>query len=292
MKPLKLVFIINPVSGTGTAKPREQYIRNFFNSSGFDVRVLFTDAIGHAATLAKQAKTDGADSVIAVGGDGTVNEVAGVLNGSECAVGIIPSGSGNGLARHHGIPLDFRKALEVIKRYRIICHDASVINDRISFNVSGIGFDAHVAHLFGKNGKRGFSNYIRLVIGEFSNYREQEIRVTTSSETITQPVMLAAIATASQFGNNAVIAPGADTRDGISNLTLIRKMNGLLLPVFLYQVFSRNVKSSKYVRLLRDEKFSIDSAVPLPLHIDGEPAGFHQHFKVETLKGSLKIIVP
>lgn len=288
----KLVFIINPVSGSHTKKPGEKYIREFFKDAVSAIEIYNSESVGHAAQLAEKAIREGATIVVAAGGDGTVNEVAGVLNGTECILGIIPCGSGNGLARHHKIPLDFRKALEIIKRKNVICHDAALINNRISFNVSGVGFDAHVAHLFGKDGKRGFSNYIKLVIREFYSYKEQEIRVTTSAETIKQPIMLAAIATASQFGNNAVIAPEADTCDGISNLTLVRKMNGFILPAFMYQVFNRQVRDSRYARMLRDEKFTIECDAPLPLHIDGEPAGYHNRIDIKTLKGSLKIIIP
>lgn len=291
MQPLKIVFIINPVSGNGHKKPGADFISKFFDST-YKISFVESTKSGHASELASEAMTTGADAVIAIGGDGTVNEIAKSLNGTRCALGIIPCGSGNGLARHHEIPFDVPAALDVIKRFNVIEHDSVSINGKLSFNVSGIGFDAHVAHLFGKNGKRGFSSYLKLVIQEFSGYNEQEIKITTSEGVIRQPVMLAAIANASQFGNNARISPLSDTHDGISNITLIRKMNALQLPLFMFNVFTRKVGNSSYANLLRGEKFLIESEKELPLHIDGEPAGFGKRFEIETLKASLRIILP
>lgn len=288
---LKIVFIINPASGSRRNKPDEVFFRKHYDSSS-EILFLESKNKGHASELAESAVAGNADAVIAVGGDGTVNEIAKILNGTTCALGIIPCGSGNGLARHHKISLNIPDAIGVVKRFKVIEHDSILINDQLCFNVSGIGFDAHVAHLFGKDGRRGFSTYVRLVMKEFSAYRETVIKVISPMETIEQPVMLAAIANASQFGNNASIAPFADTNDGIADITLVRKMNAWLLPSFAFSVFNRQVGNSRYAKLIRGEKFTIECENPLPLHLDGEPAGYSDKFEINTLKGSLKIIVP
>ncbi|MDQ3052251.1 MAG: diacylglycerol kinase family lipid kinase [Bacteroidota bacterium] len=289
--PLKIVFIINPASGSRRTKPNEVLFRKHYEASS-EIIFLESKNKGHASDLAAGAVSGKADAVIAVGGDGTVNEIAKILNGTSCALGIIPCGSGNGLARHHKISLNIPDAISVVKRFKIIEHDAILINGQLCFNVSGVGFDAHVAHLFGKDGKRGFNTYAKLVMKEFSAYRETVIKVKSSQETIEQPIMLAAIANASQFGNNARIAPFADTNDGIADITLVRKMNAWLLPSFAFSVFTKHVANSPYAKLIRAEKFTIACEKPLPLHLDGEPAGFSNNFEIQTLKGSLKIIVP
>jgi len=286
-----IVFITNPASGTSVKKPGAQFIRSFFDES-FKLSFFETSKSGNACELTSNAIHDGADAVVAIGGDGTVNEIARTLNGTGCVLGILPCGSGNGLARHHGISLKMDSAIATIRKFKVIDHDAVSINGMLSFNVSGIGFDAHVAHLFGKNGNRGFSNYIKLVIREFYSYKEQKITVEFNNCEITQPVMLAAFANGSQFGNNARIAPGADTNDGIADIILVRKMNTFRLPWFMYQVFNRQVDNSDFSTLLRGDKFTIRCENEMPLHIDGEPAGTSKNFVIQNLHSTLKLIIP
>ncbi len=290
-KPVKLVFITNPASGSRKKKPDEAFIRPYFDAE-FNTFFFESQYNGHASELALEAVNNGADVVVAIGGDGTVNEIARSLNGTSCALGIIPCGSGNGLARHHRISMNVTEAINIIKRYNLAHHDAVAINGKLSFNVSGIGFDAHVAHLFGKDGKRGFSSYVKLVVKEFTKYTEKHIRIETADGIIEQPIMLAAIANASQFGNNAVIAPNASTHDGITDITLVRKMSAMKLPGFAMDVFAKKVADSPFAKLLQGKKFVITCDENLPLHLDGEPEGFSKKFEIETMKGSLKIIVP
>src|SRR5688572_20599336 len=288
----KIVFIINPVSGTSQNKPGAEFLRSFFKEDEFEVDVLESKIPGHATSLANDGVNSGANVIIAVGGDGTVNEIARSLHNTNCALGIIPCGSGNGLARHHHISMNVKEAIQIIKQNNVVSHDAASINGQLSFNVSGIGFDAHVAHLFGNNGKRGFNNYVKLVFQEFARYQEQEINVSSKNGNVKQSVFLTAIATASQFGNNAVISPLSNTNDGHTNLTLVRKMSGWQLPSFMYKVFTKQVGKSEFTKQLQDEKFIIECENEMPLHLDGEPAGYHKKFVVETIKGALKLIVP
>jgi len=291
MKHSKIVFISNPVSGSTKKKPGATFLRSQFDSS-YETVFLESKYSGHASELAAEAVKNNATTVVAIGGDGTVNEIARSLNGTACVLGIIPCGSGNGLARHHNISMNVPEAIAVIKKNNVVSHDAVSINGQLSFNVSGIGFDAHVAHLFGKDGKRGFNTYIKLVVKEFANYSEKEIRVTTNEGVIAQPIMLAAIANGSQFGNNARIAPHANTNDGMVDITLVRKMSAWKLPMFMYEVFNHKAARSSHAKLLKGENFVIDCETEIPLHIDGEPAGFSRKFMVSTLKSSLRLIVP
>jgi diacylglycerol kinase (ATP) len=288
----KILFIVNPASGKLTGKPDAKTISRFFAGTSHDVTTVISSYAGHASEIAADAVKQKYDAVIAIGGDGTVNEIARILNGTECALGIIPCGSGNGLARHHKISLLPLKALTVIRNFKTVKHDALNINGMLSFNVSGIGFDAHVAHLFGKNGKRGFNSYLKLVIKEFKNYREQMITIDGGGVSASYTAMLTAISNGSQFGNNARISPHADTNDGLADITVVRKMNGWKMPYFAYKVFRGEVASSPYSNIMQAEKFTITSAQPIPLHIDGEPSGYAERYNVSTIRSSLNLIIP
>jgi len=287
----KILFIINPLAGSGKPILGEN-LSAVFHNTYFDADFTYTRHRGHAYELSQKAAAERYDAVIAVGGDGTINETGRGLMGSNSAMGIVPRGSGNGLARHHKIPLDIRGALEVIKRFNVTDHDAIRINEFYSFNVSGIGFDAHVAFLFGHNGKRGFSNYLRLVINEFPKYREHQFRIVSINRKIISPGFFVSIANGSQFGNNARIAPDAFTNDGKADLTLVRRMAGWKMPFFAMKVFNSTVKSSPFAEIDQAAQFLIESDTDAPLHIDGEPAGYSKSFQVNTISNALKLIIP
>jgi len=288
----KIVFIINPASGQRSRKPGEDVIRRFFKNKPVEIEIVKSLESGHASELTKTAISQKANTVVAVGGDGTVNEIAKVLNGTNVALGIIPCGSGNGLARHHLIPFNIQDSFQVILNNNSVSHDSVKINDYISFNVSGIGFDAHIAHLFGKDGKRGFISYAKLVIKEFSAYHEFGFSLDYNGKQKKYQAMLVAISNGSQFGNNARIAPVADTNDGKAVVTIVKKMNLLQLPGFALKVFKGSIDHSTFATLMNEEKFTITCDHELPLHIDGEAAGFAKHFEISTLKSSLRLLVP
>jgi diacylglycerol kinase (ATP) len=287
----KIFFIINPRAGSGKTVLGENLAAVFHNTD-FTADFIYTKHRGHAYELSQKAAAEGYDAVIAVGGDGTINETGRGLMGSNSAMGIVPRGSGNGLARHHKIPLDIRGALEVIKCFHLADHDAVKINEFFSFNVSGIGFDAHVAFLFGKDGKRGFSNYLRLVIKEFPKYREHQFKIESMNRKIISPGFFVSISNGSQFGNNARIAPDAVTNDGKADLTLVRRMSGWKMPFFAMKVFNSTVKSSPFAETDQAAQFVIESDTDAPLHIDGEPAGYSKTFQVNTISNALKLIIP
>ncbi len=287
----KILFVINPASGTKNTKPGENKLKGFFREHA-DVEVAVTSKAGDATNFTGQAITAGFESVVAVGGDGTVNEVASALNGTKVKMGILPFGSGNGLARHHHIPFDLLKALQIIRVGKYVEHDAISINDKLSFNVSGIGFDAHVAHLFGKDGHRGFSGYAKLVMKEFNHYKESEIEISHKNEKSNHFMFLTAIANASQFGNNAIIAPNAHTNDGKADIALVKKMNSLQLPLFFARAFLGRITGSSHYTGMQYDSFTIRSEKMLPLHLDGEPAGYSDAFHVKVLQGSLKLLIP
>jgi diacylglycerol kinase (ATP) len=291
MQVLKICFIINPVAG-GYKKHCERIIEKEFSNSAFEIAIKFTNSKGDAHELAKNAIKNNCAIVVAVGGDGTINEVASTLLNTNVALGIIPMGSGNGLARHHKISGNFKKALQVIKRNHQVLHDAVQINEFVSFNVSGIGFDAHVAHLFGKDGQRGLKTYAKLIISEFSSYKNFGVEIVTTTSTNSYEAMMVTFANSSQFGNNAYIAPQANTNDGLVDLVVLKKIPFWKLPALAMKVIRMKTQTSTHVKMLVGERFVINCSEEVPLHIDGEPCGFSRTFSVKAIKSVFKIIIP
>ncbi len=288
----KIQFIINPVAGSGVVRPYQKNISELFPENKYHVAISYTQYRNHAAELAAKAIHEEFDVVVAAGGDGTINEAAKILAGSQVALGILPCGSGNGLARHHGIPMNLKQGLEVIKRMKTTQHDAAKINGVLSFNVSGIGFDAHIAHLFGKDGKRGFGEYVRLTFREFNNYQDTLFTIDDGTGRYQVQAAMVSIATGSQFGNNAYIAPDANTSDGKTNITSIRKMKLWELPFTGWRIFNKTILKSQYAKSYTAPAFKVGCPEPQPLHIDGEPTGFTNEFFIQTVPGLLKLIVP
>jgi YegS/Rv2252/BmrU family lipid kinase len=289
---MKIFFVINPKAGTRHKSGDETIIAGILALKNIHFKIGHTSGPGSALSLARKAVDEGYDIVVASGGDGTVNEVAKAVLNSDAAMAIIPRGSGNGLARYHQIPFRIDDNLNMILRNNRVWHDAIHVNDHISVNVSGIGFDAHVASLFGKDGTRGLTGYAKLVIGEFRRYLEREIVININGETHQRKMFLLAIANSTQFGNNAFIAPAASTSDGLADLTIVRKMPLLKMPGFALKVFSKSVYQSPYAERFEASELSISSNDDIALHIDGEPAGAAKEFHVKVVRNAFKMIVP
>lgn len=270
----------------------EEMILNTAKSFKLDVEVAYTEYKGHGSELAAKAVEEKKGAVVAVGGDGTVNEVAKAACGTTTAVGIIPAGSGNGLARHHRIPMDPFQALQVALVRRTELQDSVLINDIPSFNVSGLGLDAHIAARFGADGRRGFHSYMRLLITELPGFRTTGYSFTINGEVIKDRFLMLSICNASQFGNNARINPDADTLDGLTDLVCVKDVPFYAVPGLLIRAFYGKVTGSRYVRHFNADRVTIECSEPVPLHIDGEPSGEHSVINVITKPSSLLIIKP
>lgn len=291
----KFLFIINPVSGAGAGvriKEQIEFLLEKTPKLEIEPVFKFTEGNGHATTIAKQSIDSGFDLVIACGGDGTVNEVASALIGTQTTMSIFPIGSGNGLARHYQFPNQPKPWLSKITLMNPIGHDAVLINDHPAFNVSGIGFDAHVANLFGKDGKRGFNSYLRLIVSEFRKFKSFESTVATETESRSLDSFMMPIAVASQFGNNAFIAPDAKTTDGLTDLKVIRKMPSYQVLPFALRVFTKSISGSSYTTAFRSKDMEITCSSEQPLHIDGEPKGSFLQFKIKSINAAIKLAIP
>jgi diacylglycerol kinase (ATP) len=288
----KIRFIINPKSGTSKKGNMPELIDTFIDKKKFEIETCFTDAPGHATELAKDAAEKKYELVVAVGGDGSVNETAKVLLNSSTILGIIPTGSGNGMARHLGIPVNSQKAIELINNYRTDVIDTLFVNDHFCIGTIGVGFDAHVAHLFAHAAKRGYSTYVKLVLTEFSSYDEQRFSIIVDDRKYEKDCFLLTFANSSQFGNNAMIAPNADVKDGIIDISMIRKFPAYVAPSLIYRMMNNTINHSKYFSDLRGEKIIIKNSSLLKGHIDGEPVVFNSDLFIGVNKLSLKVAVP
>lgn len=225
-----ICFIVNPISGIGRQKVIEKLIDEQLDRTLFDYEIAYTKAAKHAIELSKDAALRNIDIVVAVGGDGSVNETAKGLVNTNSALAIIPTGSGNGLARHLNIPLNLKKAMQVINKGKQTAIDSIQMNDETFVNVAGIGFDAHIGWEFAKFGKRGFSSYIKVITREFPKYKAQDFELIIDGNKVTKNAYLISFANGSQWGNNAYIAPTADISDGEMDIAILRDfklMNGL-----------------------------------------------------------------
>lgn len=287
----KLLFIINKYAGTGYVPRLEGKIIEACVERNIECTLEFTTGRGHAAELAAQG-AGRYDGVVAVGGDGTVNEVCRGLVSTVTPLGILPKGSGNGLARHLKIPMGLSRALQAMLTGRIIHMDTFRLNGQLSVNVSGIGFDGHVANLFSQTKRRGLLGYTRLVMKEYFTYPEFEIELEAENNTTQLKSFMMAIANSSQYGNNASIAPQASVSDGVLNLSTIRKIPLYRGVAFGYRMFNRKLKSNDVFTSSMQRNFTLKAPTPVAYHIDGEPCGLCEIFTVEIMPGSLKVLVP
>ena len=288
----RVFFIINKYSGKGFQSAVEGQVIDTCAASGVEVAIEYTRERGHATDLAREAVNQGFPRVFAMGGDGTVNEVARALVNTPVALGIIPSGSGNGLARHLQIPLTIPEALTSVSQYEIITMDTLRINGALSVNVSGFGFDAHVASQFGKDGTRGFYGYAKLVLTEFLSYKEFDVIGDFDGTVETKRAFMVALANASQFGNNALVAPRASVSDGVMDICFIRRISITEAVPFIMKMFRGNIERSRFVTIVKAKHFHAELSTEQPIHLDGEPGKPSKIFDVQIHPASLRVIVP
>ena len=220
-KKSSILFIMNPISGTDNKSSVPKHIEETLDKNVFDYSIKETEYSGHAYEIAKAAAKKGFDFVIAVGGDGTVNEVGRALTHTNTAMGIIPCGSGNGLARHLMIPLDIKKSIEIINKRTIHKLDYGMINDYPFFCTCGMGFDAYISMKFAKAGKRGAVTYLENILREGVKYKAEKYIVECEGESLECRAFLISCANASQYGNNAYIAPQASMSDGLMDVIIM-----------------------------------------------------------------------
>lgn len=288
----KIIIILNPKAGRGFNKNILSLADDTLEQDKFEISIRETEYAGHATVIATEAVKNKFDIVACVGGDGTVNETAKALMNSESVLSIIPTGSGNGLARHLAIPVHAAKAFSLINKLKIVVIDTFTVNEYFAVNVAGVGFDAYVAHRFAKGKSRGFLNYIRCVIESYSSFTNFSITADTSLRLNSSNAWLISFANSSQFGNNAYVAPYANCADGILDITISQKVPVMNVPEFAYKLFNKKLRESSTIQFLKTQEAQFNFNSKIPLHIDGEPAGEVSGVHVKINPSSLKIVVP
>lgn len=285
-----IVFILNPISGNHAKNEIPRMIDSTLDKSKFDYQVKFTEYAGHATEIARQCVEDKIDVVVAVGGDGTVNEVACALTHSQTALGIIPCGSGNGLARHLSIPIDIRKSIEIINRLNIESLDYGIINDLPFFCTCGMGFDAFISQKFANSKKRGPITYIENVLKEGLDYQPETYEVEDETGTKRHKAFLIACANASQYGNNAYIAPKATMTDGLMDVIIMEPFNAFDAPQISIDIFSKTLDKNSKIKAFKAKRIHIHRSTPGPIHYDGEPIMTGTDIDVHIEERGIRII--
>ena len=288
----KIVFVYNPTSGTIRLIPVIPIIERFVNRDLYDFSIVSTQYRGHATELARQYAAQNYDAVIAVGGDGTVNEVGRGLIGTNTALGIIPCGSGNGLARHLGISMDPFKAVKWLDKSIFSEIDYGMIEDHPFFCTCGVGFDAKVTDTFSKAGTRGVLTYMESILKEIATYKDKTYKLSFDNSSETFDCFIVTCANADQWGNNAFIAPTASMQDGLMDVVVIHPFTPLDAPLLAFQLFNKLIDRNPKVTVRRCAQMTITRDSEGPAHYDGEPVTLGKEIHVRMIKGGLKVLIP
>jgi diacylglycerol kinase (ATP) len=296
----KIIYLVNPVSGTKAKFSLQELIIKKTKEKKIDFDIIYSNAEGDYHFLKQKIHQEKITDIIICGGDGTVNNVAAALSDVHVNIGIIPSGSGNGLAFAAKIPKQSAKALEIIFKGKAKFIDGFYINDKFSCMLCGIGFDALVAHEFAKQKRRGLQTYIKVSLSNFLKAKPYAFEIKYENVSFSADAFFISIANGNQFGNNFTIAPKASLHDGLLDIVIVKKMNKLMLPFsVLRQVAGMNVMQNKNAILARKNiiyfqtpSLTIQNKNNAPLHIDGEPKETSSSFSIRVVRNAIKLIQP
>lgn len=286
-----IAFIVNPVSGPKTKNRITKLIRELLNKELFSPTVVVTEYAGHATQLAQQFALEGYYAVIAVGGDGTINEVGKGLCGTNTALGIIPNGSGNGFARHLEISTRMNRAVEMLNNSEVISVDYCTVNDIPFFSTFGVGFDALVAQDF-SNTNRGLKGYIESILKDIFQYKPEQYHLQGEGIDLTTSAFLINFANASQWGYDACIAPKASLQDGWMDVAIVSEFPLTKAPELAWQLFTKSIDENHYMHTIRAKEIMLerenDSS---PVHIDGTPTQMAKDLHIKIVEDGLKVLV-
>lgn len=278
-----MLFVVNPISGKGS----KSRIISRLRDGGY--KIAFTEYPGHAEKIARDAEEN---TIVAVGGDGTVNEVARGIMGTDKTLGIIPCGSGDGLALHLGISRVYGKALDTVLNGKIHNMDTGTINGKPFFSVCGVGLDALVSERFAKSGKRGMINYISNGLKTLRNFVPEKYEITVDDKVWDCKAALVTVGNSSQWGNGARITPLAETGDGLLDVTVADGFGLLDVPSLAGLLMTGNLDKSKRVHCYKGEYIKIIRKHEGPAHADGDWFDAGTEIEIRIIPGSLKVLVP
>ena len=286
----RIVFVVNPISGTQGKKAILKWIDERLDRSIYDYSIVKTEYAGHASQIAAAAVQDKVDIVVAIGGDGTINEIARSLVHTETALGIIPCGSGNGLARHMRIPMEPKAAIDILNQDNRLCIDYGKINNIPFFCTCGVGFDAFVSLKFADSGKRGLLTYLENTLHESLTYQPETYEIENEEGTVKYKAWMIACGNASQYGNNAYIAPQASLTDGLMDVTIMEPFTVLDVPSLSFQLFNKTIDQNSRVKTMRAKKIKIHRQHDGVMHFDGDPLMAGKELEVEIIPAGLRVI--
>lgn len=286
-----ILFIVNPISGTQGKTAIVSLIEKLTDRSKYNYQISRTQYAGHAFELAREAAQCGTDIVVAIGGDGTINEIGRALIHTNTALGIIPCGSGNGLARHIGIPMDPKKAIQLINEGMTACIDYGKIDGHPFFCTCGVGFDAFVSMKFANSSKRGPLTYLEKMLHESLTYKPEVYTIENSEGTIQRKAFLITCGNASQYGNNVYITPQASLIDGLMDITILEPFTVLDVPAIAYQLFNKTIDQNSRIKTMRTQKIIIHREHEGVFHFDGDPMMGGKTLEVEIVARGLNIII-
>ena len=287
---MNVLFLVNPRSGARRRRDVASLIRAACGA--WNVEILPCTSAEELDAIIPRAIGEGVGVIYAVGGDGTVHEVAKRLIGTSAALGVLPAGSGNGFARHLGLPTSLRASLRACRGLRIETIDTATVNGAPFIGIMGLGFDAWIAGAFARARARGFMTYVRVGLRGFAGYQSEEYDLTIDGLRMRRRAMVLAVANASQYGSNARIAPLASLQDGMLDVTLIEHATFLTAPRLIAQLFAGQLHRARGVTTLRGRRVEIARAAAGPAHLDGEPLTLPESLRVEVVPRSLRVVVP
>lgn len=292
MEGKEALLIINPVSGTRSKHGLITTVMERLSQRGVKVKCEITKGKGDASRMASEAAAKRMDFVISAGGDGTVNEIANSLSHTSTALGIIPLGSGNGLARSLGIPQDVNESLKVIEEGHILTCDRGIVNDFPFYCTFGLGFDAAVSEKFATMKRRGKVTYVRSALREFLRYRSEPYVIATDGNVLTDSAFLIAVCNAPQYGNNAYIAPKAQLSDGLLDITVVHKDSTLMAIKMGVDLMTGYLDRNTGIKTLKIKEAKISRLSEGPVHLDGEPMTLGKTLHITCDPGALRVFAP
>ena len=286
----RILFLINPKSGVQNKRKLPQLVEKYLDKNRYAHSVEFTRYAGHASELASAAAKDGFDVVVAVGGDGTINEVGRALAHTSTAMGVIPCGSGNGFARHLGIPISVKGAIDFINVAEPVCIDYGRLNGHPFFCSCGVGFDALVSNDFANSGSRGMFTYIQKTLIDWVTYKPEIYEVETESGCAMHKAFVIACGNASQYGNNAYITPFASMRDGMLSVSVLSPFTAIEVPQIVTQLFNNTLASNSRMKTFGARWIKIRRKVAGPVHYDGEPCVMDAELMIDIVPEGISVL--
>lgn len=290
----RIIFIVNPISGHHDKSKFPAIVESLIDKNKYDYTIAFTEYGGHAKELTANAIADGFDDIAAVGGDGTINEVATTMIGSEQTFAIVPYGSGNGLARHLHLPLRPDKIItEIINKGIKSKIDTAKVNDVPYISIAGVGFDALIADYFARDPNRGFRTYVKFITEEYLRFKESDYTlILDDNETIDCKAMFIAFANSNQFGFNAKVSPHASLNDGLLDVCIFKKPNLLEVGFVAERLMTNRIDKTNFISIHKASKIKVIREKDEVVNIDGEAVMMDKDITVEVNKLSLNILLP